>query len=126
MAMKTDPAPQLDILLKQLKALANEKRLRIIQLLMDGVHCNCELGDLLDMSPNLISHHINILRELGLIDVERDAIDARWVYFSINEEALETLNQTFAAFFDGNRIQPRLVTCGPQGVIVPARDIAVG
>lgn len=124
--MTTDPDPQLDILLKQLKALANEKRLRIIQLLMDGVHCNCELGDLLDVSPNLISHHVSILRELGLIDVERDAIDARWIYFSINEEALERLNQTFAAFFDGTRIQPRLVTCGPQGVILPARDISVG
>jgi arsenite/tail-anchored protein-transporting ATPase len=46
-----------DFLLKQLKALANPRRLQIVQLLMEGIHCNCELGDMLNMPPNLISHH---------------------------------------------------------------------
>lgn len=105
-------------LIAQLKALANPKRLQMIHLLMEGVHCNCELGDALDMSPNLISHHMSILRDLGLVEMERDVVDGRWVYFSINEAALAELNQTYQEFFDPRRIQPRRPMCGPQGSIV--------
>jgi ArsR family transcriptional regulator len=119
------PPTNIDALLKQLKALANPKRLQILHLLMEGVHCNCELGDALDMAPNLISHHMNILRELDLVQVERDAVDARWVYFSINEAALTSLNQDFGAFFAVERIKPRRPTCGPQGSVVPMSEIAV-
>lgn len=112
-------------LTKQLKALANPKRLQIIHLLMEGVHCNCELGEALGMPLNLISHHMGILRDMGLVDVERDAVDARWVYFSINETALAELNRNFGTFFDVARIQPRRPTCGPQGTIVPTDAIIV-
>jgi len=112
-------------LLQQLKALANPKRLQILHLLMEGIHCNCELGEALDMPPNLISHHMSILRNMGLVDVERDAVDARWIYFSVNATALAELNQAFGAFFDADRIQPRRPSCGPQGALVPTSDIAV-
>ena len=112
-------------LLQQLKALANPKRLQILHLLMEGIHCNCELGEALDMPPNLISHHMSILRNIGLVDVERDAVDARWIYFSVNTTALAELNQAFGAFFDADRIQPRRPSCGPQGAVVPTSDIAV-
>ena len=118
--------PNINFLLKQLKALANPKRLQIMHLLMEGIHCNCELGEALDMSSNLISHHMSILRDIGLVNMERDAVDARWVYFSINEMALAELNHAFGAFFDADRIQPRRPTCGPQGSIVPMADIVVG
>jgi ArsR family transcriptional regulator len=115
-----------EFLLQQLKALANPKRLQILHLLMEGIHCNCELGEALNMSPNLISHHMSILRDIGLVDVERDAVDARWIYFSVNMAALAELNQVFSAFFDVDRIQPRRPTCGPQGSVVPMTDIVIG
>ena len=72
-----------------LKALAEPNRLLIFHLLMEGVQCNCELGDGLQMAPNLISHHLRVLREAGLVDVERDLQDARWMYYSVNHQALE-------------------------------------
>jgi ArsR family transcriptional regulator, arsenate/arsenite/antimonite-responsive transcriptional repressor len=126
MMIETAVTPtNIDSLLKQLKALANPKRLQILHLLMAGVHCNCELGEALDMPPNLISHHLSILRDIGLVTVERDAIDARWIYFSINKESLTALTDAFGAFFDANRIQPRRPTCGPQGAVVPMADIAI-
>lgn len=112
-------------LLQQLKALANPKRLQILHLLMEGIHCNCELGEALDMPPNLISHHMSILRNIGLVDVERDAVDARWIYFSVNASVLAEFNQSFDTFFDADRIRPRRPSCGPQGAIVPTSDIAV-
>ncbi|MEW5938636.1 MAG: metalloregulator ArsR/SmtB family transcription factor, partial [Chloroflexota bacterium] len=81
----------LEHLVERLKALAEPKRLLIFNLLMGGVQCNCELGDSLQMSPNLISHHLSKLRAVGLVDVERDAVDSRWIYYSVNRAALEEL-----------------------------------
>ena len=107
----------LELLTERLKVLAEPKRLLIFNLLMEGVQCNCELGDSLRMPPNLISHHLSKLRAVGLVDVERDAVDSRWVYYSINRAALEELNAAFGAFFDPNRIQPRRPNCGPQNLI---------
>jgi ArsR family transcriptional regulator len=101
-------------LARQLKVLAEPNRLRMVDLLMEGVQCNCELGDALGMAPNLISHHLRILREVGLVEVERDAVDARWVYYSINRSTLAQLTQTFGAFFDPTRIKERHPACGPQ------------
>jgi ArsR family transcriptional regulator len=101
-----------------LKVLAEPNRLLIFHFLMEGVQCNCELGDGLQMAPNLISHHLRVLREAGLVEVERDALDARWLYYSINHQALEELNQAFGSFFDPERIKPRRLTCGPQGEFI--------
>lgn len=102
------------ILLERLKALAEPKRLLIFNLLMEGIQCNCELGDSLQMPPNLISHHLSKLRSVGLVDVERDPVDSRWMYYSINRAALDELNAAFGTFFDPHRIQPRKPTCGPH------------
>lgn len=112
---ETHPAPvNLELLTERLKVFAEPKRLLIFNLLMEGVQCNCELGDSLQIPPNLISHHLSRLRAVGLVDVERDAVDSRWVYYSINRAALGELNAAFGAFFDPNRIQPRQPKCGPQ------------
>ncbi len=118
------PPTNLEALARRLKVLAEPKRLLIIDLLMQGVQCNCELGEALDIPPNLISHHLRALREAGLVDVERDALDARWMYYSVNRQALDELNAAFGVFFDPERIQPRRLTCGPQGTFVPFVDIA--
>jgi ArsR family transcriptional regulator len=106
----------LETLASRLKVLAEPKRLLIINMLMEGVQCNCELGDALQMAPNLISHHLSKLREVGLVNVERDPLDSRWVYYSVNRTALDELNAAFGAFFDPLRIQPRRLTCGPQSL----------
>jgi len=82
-------------------------------------------GRCLADAPNLISHHLSVLRKAGLVDVERDAVDARWLYYSINLAALDELNDTFDAFFSPDRIKPRRPTCGPQSSVVRLRDIAV-
>jgi ArsR family transcriptional regulator len=112
------PPVDLNRMAMWLKVLAEPNRLLIFHLLMEGVQCNCELGDGLKMAPNLISHHLRVLREAGLIDVERDAVDARWIYYSINRQALEALNQAWGTFFDPQRIKPRRLTCGPQGEFI--------
>ncbi len=105
-----------------LKVLSDPTRLAIFNALMQGVQCNCDLGERLGLPMNLISHHLKVLRQAGLVNMERDEFDARWVYYSVNRQALEELNHAFSAFFDPARIKPRLPTCGPRGAFVPLGD----
>lgn len=62
------------------KALADPHRLKILTILEREVRCNCHLQDLLDLAPNLLSYHLKILREAGLIVGERRG---RWIDYSI-------------------------------------------
>ena len=112
------PSPvNLETLAERLKVLAEPKRLLILEMIIQGMQCNCELGDALQMAPNLISHHLSKLRKVGLVNAERDPLDSRWVYYSVNQTALDELNTTFGSFFDPERIQPRRLTCGPQTLV---------
>ncbi len=117
------PPTDLQKLAAWLKVLAEPKRLLIFDLVMQGVQCNCELGEALDMPPNLISHHLRALREAGLVEVTRDEYDARWMYYAINRQALDALNAAFGGFFDPARIKPRRLTCGPQGVFIDLDEV---
>jgi len=107
-----------------LRVVAEPKRLLILDLLMQGVQGNCELGEALRLAPNLISHHLSVLRKAGLVNMERDALDARWVYYSINRGALDELNSAWDAFFDPAHIQSRRPSCGPAGTLKLEDDIA--
>lgn len=111
------PPVNLETLANRLKVLAEPNRLLIFNLLIEGVQCNCELGDFLQMPPNLISHHLSKLRAAGLVDAERDPVDSRWIYYSINRAALNEFNAAFGTFFDPQRIKPRRSTCGPKNVV---------
>ena len=126
MSAPNQTATNTAILAKRLKILADPKRLQIIDLLMEGVQCNCELGDALGMSANLISHHLRVLREAGLVEVERDTVDARWVYYSLNKEILNQIIVAFSQFLDPDRIKSRHPACGPQRseTVIPNRTIS--
>lgn len=97
-----------------LKIICEPNRLMLLEKIIEGIHCNCELGQALQIAPNLISHHLSVLREAGLITAERDPVDNRWVYYSINPIRMDELQAFFAEFFNKDRIQPRGATCGPQ------------
>lgn len=97
-----------------LKIICEPNRLMLLEKIIEGIHCNCELGQALQIAPNLISHHLSVLREAGLISAERDPVDNRWVYYSINPVMMDDLKAFFTDFFDKDRIQPRGATCGPQ------------
>ncbi len=114
MSRVAQPPTDLRALGVLLKAVAEPKRLLILHMLMEGVQCNCELGGALDLPPNLVSHHLRILREAGLVTVERDLLDSRWAYYSLDRAKLETLRTAFTALFDPRRIKQRRPNCGPR------------
>ena len=104
---------------RSLKVLAEPKRLLLFEMLVQGVQCNCDLVDALGMTPNLVSHHMSVLREAGLVLAERDPLDARWIYYSIDPTALGELKDELGLLLDPGRIQPRRVTCGPRVALDP-------
>jgi ArsR family transcriptional regulator len=106
-----EPPTDLSRLGEQLKVLAEPKRLRILHMLMEGVQCNCELGDALEMAPNLISHHLRVLREAGWVTAERRG---RWIWYSIRPEAVARLRALADEVRPG---EPRSV-----GALLPSRS----
>ncbi len=100
-------------LVAQLKALADPKRLRILEMLIQGVHCNCEIAAHLDASLSLVSHHLRVLREAGLIRGEHAEADERWIYYTVDTENLMHLRAALMQRLDPSRIQPRQPNCGP-------------
>ena len=77
---------------KFFKALADEKRIKILKLLTAKEEmCICELMICLDMTQPNLSHHIQILENVGLIKRTKKG---KWVYCSIaNERQVENLTK---------------------------------
>lgn len=101
--------------LAALQALADSNRLRILDLLMQGDSCNCELNERLGLPPNLLSHHLRVLRQAGLVRCRRDAVDGRWIYYAVDKETVARWHAWFNEFLDPARVQQRAVLCGPEG-----------
>ena len=72
---------------KVFKAFCDEHRLQILDLLKDGEKSACSLLENLDVSQSTLSHHMKILCESGIIKGRKDG---KWVYYSINEEGVNT------------------------------------
>ena len=105
-----------------LKALADPNRLRILDALMQGDSCNCELNDRLGLPPNLLSHHLRVLREAGLIASRRDTVDGRWIYYAVDRDSVTGWRTWLAGFLDPDRIQVRSSLCGPEGSLVQIEE----
>ena len=65
-----------------LKAIAEPNRLYILSLLRDGELCVCEIEDALSVSQNLISHHLKVLRQTGLVRSRRDGVKIMYSFSS--------------------------------------------
>jgi ArsR family transcriptional regulator len=108
------PTVDLHEFARLLKVLSEPNRLMLLNKIIEGVQCNCELGKSLSLAPNLVSHHLSVLCDSGLVRAERDQNDARWIYYSVNEPVVHALTQSFDRFFDVSRIMPCLSSCGPE------------
>lgn len=84
-----------DDLIRALQALAEPTRARIVAFLGHGEHCVCDVGETLGLSPALVSHHLRTLSGAGLL---RERKAGRWVYYSLDLQALEVLRGSLNAF----------------------------
>lgn len=70
------------------QALADPKRLAIIELLAGGERCVCDVSGALGISNALASHHIKKLRDAGLVSTTRKG---SWLHCSLREDAITSL-----------------------------------
>jgi ArsR family transcriptional regulator len=68
-----------------LKALADPLRWRVVELLSHEELCVCHLVEELDAPQPLVSHHLRVLRDLGLVSTERYRY---WTYYRLEPSAL--------------------------------------
>jgi ArsR family transcriptional regulator, arsenate/arsenite/antimonite-responsive transcriptional repressor len=81
-----------------LKALAEPLRWRIVQLLAGEELCVCHLVEELDVPQPLVSHHLRVLRDLGLVSTERFRY---WTYYRLEPAALAPLAERLSAIVGG-------------------------
>jgi ArsR family transcriptional regulator len=68
-------------LIKATKALSDETRLRILNILLERECCVCEVMQALDISQSRASRNLGILEEAGFLTARRDGL---WIVYSID------------------------------------------
>ena len=77
-------------LINVFKALSDETRLRMLELLTDGELCVCEIMQTLEISQSRASRNLGILKDAGLLTDRRDG---QWVHYSINEQGMRNYSK---------------------------------
>ncbi|MGH4052190.1 MAG: ArsR/SmtB family transcription factor [Clostridium sp.] len=75
------------------KALAEENRLRILALVLQGEMCVCEIEDCLNMTQSNVSRHLTALRRCGILASYKKA---QWTYYKIDSNFIEKNGDLFA------------------------------
>jgi ArsR family transcriptional regulator len=78
----------------QLRALGDPVRWSIVGELRTSTRSARVLADAVDVSPTLLSHHLKVLRQAGLIVRARRG---RWIDYTVDREALAELAGTVSA-----------------------------
>lgn len=72
-----------------LAVVAEPSRLAILDALTEGTTCVCRLQERIPLAANLLSYHLRVLREAGLISGARRG---RWVDYSLTAGSLDRLH----------------------------------
>lgn len=65
------------------KTLGDENRLRIINILLTGEYCVCELEKVLNLSQSNVSRHLIKLKNADIVEYSKKA---QWIYYRMNEK----------------------------------------
>ncbi len=101
--MIATPTKDLEQAALRFHALADETRLQIIEHLLEGEQCVCDLTDFLQTGQSRLSFHLKTLKDTGLL---KDRRDGRWIYYSLNDEAMREIGRWLDSF-KGKRLKVR-------------------
>ena len=80
-----------------MESLSDPIRINILELMMGGEICVCDIVKVTGLSQSKISYHIKILKDSGLIS---DRQEGRWVYYSLNKESLFLIKEWITSLTD--------------------------
>lgn len=75
---------------KIFKALSDENRLEIIELLKSGEKCAQEIVEAMNIAQPTLSHHMKILIDAGIVEYRKDG---KWIYYTVSERGKKNLTQ---------------------------------
>lgn len=70
------------------KALSDETRLKIIDMISCGEMCACHILEEFSISQSTLSYHMKILSDSGLINARRDGA---WMKYTLNKERTDEI-----------------------------------
>lgn len=73
-------------LIRKFKALSDETRLRILNILLVRECCVCEVMEALEISQTRASRNLNILYDAGFLKSRRNGL---WSFYAIDTDSLE-------------------------------------
>ncbi|MCO7126883.1 metalloregulator ArsR/SmtB family transcription factor [Sporolactobacillus shoreicorticis] len=106
---------QLTLIVEFHKALADLTRIRILALLKQGPLHGQAIAGKLSLTPPTITHHMSRLRDVGLIKERRDK---NTIYFSLNENVLESCATAILSIGKGEKNMDMSVTAEEREAII--------
>lgn len=77
------------------KALCDENRIRILEMLRSGQKCACTLLDELNVTQPTLSHHMKILCDSGLVDCYREG---KWAHYVLSPDGFDKAEKILYSF----------------------------
>lgn len=77
------------------KAFCDYNRLLILDQLIEGEKCSCDLLENLNISRSTLSHHMNILVNSGVVNERKEGV---WIHYSINIDGIQFSKNFLARF----------------------------
>ncbi len=84
---------------KIFKALCDENRVEILQLLKTGEKCACNIGDALGLAQSKLSYHMKILCESGIVE---SWYVGKWTHYRISDNGLSFAISQLEELADNN------------------------
>jgi len=73
-----------------LQAVADPVRWAVLAMLVEAPRCVCKLQEQIPIAGNLLSYHLKVLREAGLVTTSRRG---RWVDYALAHDAQERMRE---------------------------------
>ncbi|MFC0644155.1 ArsR/SmtB family transcription factor [Cellulomonas phragmiteti] len=77
-----------------LQAVADPVRWAVLDVLARGERCVCDLQEHVPVPANLLSYHLKVLRDAGLVDTSRRG---RWIDYRLADDARSRLTDALPA-----------------------------
>lgn len=104
---------------KLLRILADPTRLRLLGMLQSGELNVSALCSRLSLAQPTVSHHLGLLRSVGLVNNRRDG---KQVFYSLNTETVSSLQGQGGLTISAGPVEVAL--CDPQDRTEPVADAA--
>lgn len=92
--------------LQILKALADETRLKIVEFLLDGEKCVCEIFPHVKRTQSTTSIQLNVLRKAGILNSRKEG---KRVYYFISNDKISDIFKALG--FSKSKLKKKIYCC---------------